>query len=281
MSRITRATESPCGSCAALGFRILVDDSAIHPAAPDRPDPKRSETIERIRVVAQADLPPPAGADTRPDDSRAEPTVFLLDEHEIIRNGVRDLLARAGIRVVGESGSVVDALGRIRALRPDLVILESRFSEGTGANTCRLISSADPGIRCLIFTHDSDEHALLAAIQSGAAGYLSKRIGSGELVDTVRRVVAGDVFFTEALREHESERMRRAAGIDPKLAVLSEQERKIVTRIAQGMSNRQIAEDLFLAEKTVRNYVSIVLAKLGFERRGQAAILLVGERAAS
>lgn len=232
-------------------------------------------------MVAQSDLPAPAGANARPDDSLAEPTVFLLDEHEIVRNGVRDLLARAGIRVVGEAGSIGDALRRIPALRPDLVILESRFTDGTGANTCQLICSADPGIRCLIFTHDSDDHALLDAIQSGAAGYLSKRISSHELVDTVRRVAAGDVFFSEALRALESERMRRAAGIDPKLAVLSEQERKIVTRIAQGMSNRQIAQDLFLAEKTVRNYVSIVLAKLGFERRGQAAILLAGERAGS
>ncbi|WP_323507832.1 response regulator transcription factor, partial [Cryobacterium sp. 5B3] len=236
--------------------------------------PTRSEAIERTRVVAESDLPAHIRAEPTGPDLRSEPTVFLLDDQEIMRDGVRHLLSQAGIRIVGESGSVLDALGPIHALRPDLVILESRFGDGTGANACRRIRSADPGIRCVILTHDSDENSLFAAIQGGAAGYLSKRIGSDELVDTVRRVAAGEIFFSTALRERESERMHRAAGIDPKLAVLSEQERRIVTRIAQGMSNRQIAQDLFLAEKTVRNYVSIVLAKLGFERRGQAAVLL-------
>ncbi|MGY4858834.1 response regulator [Cryobacterium sp. AP23] len=224
---------------------------------------------------AQSDLP----AHPRPDGSRPEPTVFLLDEHEIMRNGVRHLLARAGIRVVGESGSVADALRRVPALRPDVVIMENRFADGTGADACRQIRSAAPRVRCVIFADDADTDARFAALSSGAAGYLSKRVGSDELVGTVRRVLAGEVVVSETPRL--SERRHGVAGFDSKLAALSDQERRIVTRIAQGMSNRQIAQDLFLAEKTVRNYVSIVLAKLGFERRGQAAVLLSRERPSS
>jgi two-component system response regulator DevR len=200
------------------------------------------------------------------------PTVFLLDEHEVVRDGLRHLLLRAGIGVVGESGSVVDALIRVPLLRPAVLITEARLSDGSGLHACEQIRASDPLIRCVILTGATDEVALLAAMKAGVAGYLSKRIGSADLADKVRRVAAGETFFPPVLRPDSPATAPRHT--DPRLTRLSAQERKILTLIAHGLSNREIAAELFLAEKTIRHYVSTVLAKLGFVRRTQAAIFL-------
>jgi len=200
--------------------------------------------------------------------------VFLLDDHEVVRRGLRELLESAGdIEVVGESGLAVEATSRIPALRPDVAILDGRLPDGSGIDVCRDIRSVDPSIRALILTSYDDDEALFAAILAGASGYVLKQITGHDLLDTVRRVAAGQSMIDPALTARVLERVRNGAPEASELAGLTEREREILELIAEGLTNRQIGERLFLAEKTVKNYVSSLLAKLGLERRTQAAVL--------
>ncbi len=200
--------------------------------------------------------------------------MFLLDDHEIVRRGLRDLLEAAGdIEVVGESGLAVEATSRIPALRPDVAILDGRLPDGSGVDVCRDIRSVDPTIKALILTSYDDDEALFAAILAGASGYVLKQIAGHDLVDTVRRVAAGQSLIDPALTARVLDRVRNGAPGTPELADLTDREREILALIAEGMTNRQIGERLFLAEKTVKNYVSSLLAKLGLQSRTQAALL--------
>src|SRR5262245_24134425 len=208
--------------------------------------------------------------------------VYLLDDHEVVRHGLRDLLEREGdIEIVGESGSAVDAEHRIPALRPDVAVLDARLPDGSGIDVCRAVRSVDPTVRALILTSFEDDEALFAAIMAGAAGYVLKQIRGTDLVDAVRRVAAGQSLLDPAVTQRVLERIRHGVEEPPELKSLTEQERRILVYVAEGLPNREIAAKMFLAEKTVKNYVSSLLAKLGLERRTQAAVLatrLLGER---
>jgi DNA-binding NarL/FixJ family response regulator len=200
--------------------------------------------------------------------------VFLLDDHEVVRRGLRELLESTGdIEVVGESGSAVRATAVIPALRPDVAVLDGRLPDGSGIDVCRDVRSVDPTIRALILTSYDDDEALFAAIMAGAAGYVLKQITGTDLVDAVRRVAAGQSLIDPSLTMRVLERVRHGSGTPAELEGLTEREREIFALIAEGLTNRQIGERLFLAEKTVKNYVSGLLAKLGVERRTQAAVL--------
>ncbi|HEX8509926.1 MAG TPA: response regulator transcription factor [Propionibacteriaceae bacterium] len=200
--------------------------------------------------------------------------VFLLDDHEVVRRGLRDLLESDGdIEIVGESGSAQEATARLPALRPDVAVLDARLPDGSGIDVCRDIRSVDPDIRALILTSYDDDEALFAAILAGAAGYLLKQVGGNDLLDAVRRVAKGQSLIDPQLTARVLERLRSGPAAHDELAALTEQEHKILVLIAEGLTNRQIGERLFLAEKTIKNYVSSILAKLGLERRTQAAVL--------
>ena len=198
--------------------------------------------------------------------------VFLLDDHEIVRKGVRDLLeAEPDISVVGEAGTAESALARIPALRPDVAVLDVRLPDGDGVSVCREIRSRLPQVACLMLTSFGDDEALFDAIMAGAAGYVLKQIRGTDLVGAVRTVAAGQSLLDPQAASKVMARMRdRARAADP-LAGLTEQERRILELIGEGLTNRQIGEQMFLAEKTVKNYVSSLFAKLGMERRTQAA----------
>ena len=200
--------------------------------------------------------------------------VFLLDDHEVVRRGLRDLLESEGdIEIVGESGLAVEATSRLPALRPDVAVLDARLPDGSGVDVCRDVRSIDPSIKALILTSYDDDEALFAAILAGAAGYLLKQMGGQDLLDAVRRVAAGQSLIDPQLTVRVLDRLRNGPTEHPELASLTDQERKILVLIAEGLTNRQIGERLFLAEKTIKNYVSSILAKLGLERRTQAAVL--------
>jgi len=201
--------------------------------------------------------------------------IYLLDDHEIVRKGLRDLFeAEPDFVVVGESGSAVDAQNRIPALRPDVAILDGRLPDGSGIDVCRAVRSIDPTINALILTSYDDDEALFAAIMAGAAGYVLKQINTTDLLDAVRRVATGQSLLDPAVTQRVLERIRSGNDQSPnELRELTGQERKILELIAEGLTNRQIGEQMFLAEKTVKNYVSSILAKLGLERRTQAAVL--------
>jgi DNA-binding NarL/FixJ family response regulator len=210
---------------------------------------------------------------TAPDETARPVTVFLLDDHEIVRRGLRELLESDGtITVVGESGLAREAARRIPALRPDVAVLDGRLPDGTGMDVCRDVRSIDPSIACLILTSYDDDEALVSAIMAGAAGYVLKQIRGNELLAAVHRVAQGQSLIDPKLTQRVVHRIREEPQDDPALASLTDQERRILLLIAEGLTNRQIAERMFLAEKTVKNYVSSLLAKLGMERRTQAAV---------
>ncbi len=198
--------------------------------------------------------------------------VYLLDDHEVVRRGLRELLeVEDDLDVVGESASAAEATRRIPALRPDVMVLDARLPDGSGIDVCRDVRSVDPTVAGLVLTSFDDDQALRAAVMAGAAGYLLKDIRGTQLVDSIRRVAAGESLLDEAVVA----RLRKQWGHDvedPRLAELSPQERRILQHIAEGLTNRQIGETMSLAEKTVKNYVTSVLAKMGMERRTQAAI---------
>jgi DNA-binding NarL/FixJ family response regulator len=200
--------------------------------------------------------------------------VYLLDDHEVVREGLRVLLeSHDDIEVVGESGSAVDAAHRIPALRPDVAVLDARLPDGSGIEVCRTVRAVDQSIRALILTSYDDDEALFAAIMAGASGYVLKQVRGSDLVDAVRQVADGNSLIDPTMTAKVLERVRHPQTVAPELADLTEQERKLLALIAEGLTNRQIGERMFLAEKTVKNYVSSILSKLGLERRTQAAVL--------
>jgi two-component system, NarL family, response regulator DevR len=201
--------------------------------------------------------------------------VFLLDDHEVVRRGVRELLEGDGqgeIEVVGEAGTADEALRRLPAVRPDVAVLDVRLPDGNGVEVCREIRSKHPDIRCLMLTSFADDEALFDAIMAGAAGYVLKQVRGSDLVDNVKRVAAGQSLLDPSVTATVLERLRRGPEEDPGAPHLTDQERRILDLLAEGLTNRQIGERLYLAEKTVKNYVSNLLMKLGMHRRTEAAV---------
>lgn len=198
--------------------------------------------------------------------------VFLLDDHEIVRRGLRDLLEAAGLDVVGEAGTAEEALRRVSAVSPDVAVLDVRLPDGDGVEVCREIRSQRPDLPCLMLTSFADDEALFDAIMAGASGYVLKQIRGDDLVDAIRRVAAGESLLDPTATTRVLDRLRRGGPDDDKLAQLTDQERRILELLADGLTNRQIAEQMYLAEKTVKNYVSNLLAKMGMQRRTEAAV---------
>jgi DNA-binding NarL/FixJ family response regulator len=197
--------------------------------------------------------------------------VFLLDDHEIVRRGLRELIdAEDDLEVVGEAGSADEAHRRIPVADPDVAVLDVRLPDGNGIEICREIRSRSPQIACVMLTSFADDEAVYAAILAGASGYLLKQIKGSDLIEGIRSVGRGESLLDPAVTTRVLERLRHR-GEDDELASLTPQERKILDHIAEGLTNRQIGEQMFLAEKTVKNYVSNVLAKLGMSRRAEAA----------
>ena len=199
--------------------------------------------------------------------------IFLLDDHEVVRRGIRDLLTvESDFTVVGEAGTAAAALREIVLTRPDVALLDVRLPDGSGIDVCRDARSALPTMQALMFTSYNDARALQAAVLAGAAGYLLKDIKGPSLADAIRAVAGG----SNLLHEEDVERLHRSwrepSSTDERLQLLTPQERRILEHIARGLTNKQIADALHLAEKTVKNYVTSLLAKLGMERRTQAAV---------
>jgi two-component system response regulator DevR len=202
--------------------------------------------------------------------------VFLLDDHELVRRGVRELLmVEDDITVAGEASTAEEAMLRIPSTHPHVAVLDVRLGEGSGADSgvevCRDIRSAYPEIGCLMLTSFADDEALFASIMAGAAGYLLKQVRGNDLVTAIRRVAAGESLLDPAVTARILERLRNPKPQADPLEGLSDQERRVLDLISRGMTNRQIAAEMFLAEKTIKNYVSRLLAKLGMARRSQAA----------
>lgn len=197
--------------------------------------------------------------------------VFLLDDHEIVRRGLRELLEIEDDMVIaGEAGTAEEALGRIPATSPDVAVLDVRLPDGDGIEVCREIRSRHDSISCLMLTSFADDEAVYAAIMAGASGYVLKQVRGRELVDAVRRVGNGESLLDPAVTARVLDRLRRRSDED-ELAGLTDQERRLLDLIGEGLTNRQIGERMFLAEKTIKNYVSNLLAKLGMSRRTEVA----------
>jgi two-component system, NarL family, response regulator DevR len=200
--------------------------------------------------------------------------VFLLDDHEVVRRGIRDVLeSEPDITVVGEAGTAAEALARVPAVQPDVAILDVRLPDDDGVSVCRELRSKLPNLACLMLTSFGDDEALLSAIMAGASGYLLKQVRGSDIVGAVRTVAAGGSMLDPRMTATVIQRLREPSSGEDPLASLSEQERRVFDLIGDGLTNRQIGEQMFLAEKTVKNYVSGVLAKLGMQRRTQAAAL--------
>ena len=200
--------------------------------------------------------------------------VFLLDDHEVVRRGVGELLdSESDLEVVGEASTAAEALARVPAVRPDVAVLDVRLPDGDGVTVCRELRSRLPELRCLMLTSFADDEALFDAIMAGAAGYVLKQIRGTELVDAIRTVATGQSLLDPRTTSRMLERMRATATRSDPLAELTDQERTVLSLIGEGLTNREIGERMFLAEKTVKNYVSHLLAKLGMQRRTQAAVL--------
>ena len=218
----------------------------------------------------QATGPEPA---TGPDP--ATPIrVFILDDHELVRRGLRELLEGEGFEVVGTSGTARDARKQIPALRPDVSVLDARLPDGTGIEVCRDVRSIDGSLNCLILTSYDDEQALRGAVLAGAVGYVLKQIAGNDLIRALRRAARGESLFTPGLKQRIVSGLITHENPDPRMNQLTVQERRVLELVGEGLSNRQIGERMRLAEKTVKNYVSSMLAKLGFESRTQAAVFV-------
>ena len=199
--------------------------------------------------------------------------VFLLDDHEVVRRGLRELFdSEEDLTVVGEASTAQEALARVPSTKPDVAVLDVRLPDGDGVEVCRDLRSAMPDLKCLMLTSFADDEALFSAILAGASGYVLKQIRGGDLVSAVRRVAAGESLLDPSLTRQVMERLRGENVEDERLARLTAQERNILELIADGKTNRQIADELYLAEKTVKNYVSNLLSKMGFSRRTEAAV---------
>jgi DNA-binding NarL/FixJ family response regulator len=200
--------------------------------------------------------------------------VFLLDDHEVVRRGIRDVLeTEPDITVVGEAGTAAEALARVPAVKPDVAILDVRLPDDDGVSVCRELRSRLPDLACLMLTSFGDDEALLSAIMAGAAGYLLKQVRGSDIVGAVRTVAAGGSMLDPRMTATVIQRLRQPPAGDDPISGLSEQEHRVFDLIGDGLTNRQIGEQMFLAEKTVKNYVSGVLSKLGMQRRTQAAAL--------
>lgn len=198
--------------------------------------------------------------------------VFLLDDHEIVRRGLADLIGiQDDMEVVGEAGTAEEALRRIPAAQPNVAVLDVRLPDGSGVEVCREVRSSQPAVSCLMLTSYADDEALFNAIMAGASGYVLKEIRGNDLIEAIRQVAGGNSLLDPGMTSKVLERLRNGSKENSELSQLSEQERTILTLIGQGMTNRQIGESMHLAEKTIKNYVSGLLAKLGMERRTQAA----------
>ncbi len=210
-----------------------------------------------------------------PEATSTQPTVirvFLMDDHEIVRRGLADLIGlERDMEVVGEAGNASEALHRIPASRPDVAVLDVRLPDGSGVEVCRDVRSTMPDVHCLMLTSYADDEALFDAIMAGASGYVLKEIRGNDLIDAIRQVASGKSLLDPAATQRVMDRLRRGDKHDSRLDGLSDQERRILELIGEGMTNRQIGQQMHLAEKTVKNYVSSLLAKLGMERRTQAA----------
>ncbi len=199
-------------------------------------------------------------------------SVFLLDDHEVVRRGVRELIeAEDDMVVVGEAGTAEEAIGRVPATSPNVAVLDVRLPDGDGIEVCREIRSKHPEIACIMLTSFADDEAVYAAVMAGAAGYVLKQVRGSDLIAGIRRVAAGESLLDPTVTTRLLDRLRHQ-GDDDELATLSDQERKILDLIAEGLTNRQIGERMFLAEKTVKNYVSNLLSKMGMSRRTEAAV---------
>jgi DNA-binding NarL/FixJ family response regulator len=205
--------------------------------------------------------------------------VFLVDDHEIVRRGVAELLqSQPGIEVVGEAGTIALARTRIAATRPDVALLDVRLPDGNGIDLCRDLLSGELAVRCLMLTAYDDDEAMSAAVLAGASGYVLKDVRGSGLVDAVRKVASGRSLIDPLLSKRLIEQMSNQRGEDDRLALLSTREREVLALIADGLTNREIGEALDLAEKTVKNYVSTLLSKLGLQRRTQAVVLQMENR---
>ncbi|RKT31107.1 LuxR family two component transcriptional regulator [Microbacterium sp. AG1240] len=202
--------------------------------------------------------------------------VFVVDDHEIVRRGVVDLVESArDMEVVGEAGTVRQAAARIPAAAPDVAVLDVRLPDGSGVDLCRDLRSTMPGLACLMLTAHDDDDATFDAVLAGAAGYLLKSVGAKTLLDDIRAVAGGKILLSAVASQRASAQMRDQPHDDPRMGSLGLRERQVLALIADGLTNRQIGERLGLAEKTVKNYVSSLLSKLGVGSRTQAALLRV------
>jgi two-component system, NarL family, response regulator DevR len=209
---------------------------------------------------------------TTASEGSAPRTLLVVDDHEVVRQGLVALLdRRTGFQVVAEAGTAAEALEQARRFEPDLVVMDVRLPDGSGIEACREIRSELPNTRVVMLTSYPDEDAVLAAIVAGASGYLLKQVRARDLVAALETVAAGGSLLDPAVTGKVLERMRRIATDDDELAALTKQERKILSLVAEGKTNKEIAAEVFLSDKTVKNYVSSILAKLNLERRAQAA----------
>jgi DNA-binding NarL/FixJ family response regulator len=229
--------------------------------------------VQRLAAAANRAIGPYArcgrtGQNAQVDQIR----VFLLDDHEVVRVGVRELLESEGdITVVGEASTAAEALARVPAVRPDVAVLDVRLSDGDGVSVCRELRSQLPDLACLMLTSFADDEALFDAVLAGASGYVLKQVRGSDILAAVRTVAAGQSLLDPATIARMMQRLRDQADRADPLAALTEQERRVLALIGEGLTNRQIGERMFLAEKTIKNYVSNILTKLGMERRTQAA----------
>lgn len=200
--------------------------------------------------------------------------LFVVDDQEIVRRGVIDLCAaEPDMEIVGEAGTAAQARARIAATCPDVVLLDMRLPDGSGIDVCRDVRSENPDIRCIILTAYDDDEAINAAVLAGASGYVLKEVRGNRLIENIRTVAAGGSLLGSSLKHRVVERIRTEHQGDPRFETLSVRENEVLALIAEGLTNRQIGETLALAEKTVKNYVSSLLSKLGLQRRTQAAVL--------
>jgi len=202
-------------------------------------------------------------------------SVYLLDDHEVVRQGIKSLLEQNDdLKVVGEAGLAAEALRQIPQLKPDVAVLDGRLPDGTGIEVCREVRSRHPKTAVLILTSYDDDEALFSAVMAGAAGYVLKQVRGNEIVESIRRVAAGESLLDPTVTQKVLERIREGAPTADPLDKLTRQERRSLEYIGQGLTNKQIADEMYLAEKTIKNYVTQMLSKLGLQRRTQAAVLV-------
>jgi two-component system response regulator DevR len=207
------------------------------------------------------------------DTTRPAIRVFLLDDHEVVRRGVRNLLEAGGdLEVVGEASTAAEALQRVPAVQPDVAVLDVRLPDGNGVEVCRELRAQRPELRCMMLTSFNDDEALLDAIVASASGYVLKEVRASDLVASVRRIAAGESLLDPQATARVIARLRDPRPEDELMATLSGQEQRILRLLADGFTNRQIAAEMYLAEKTVKNYVSNLLMKMGMSRRTEAAV---------